>query len=39
LPAIWASATLAIEVSSTTMKVAIEMMATIVHGLRFPATE
>src|SRR5579863_8458372 len=38
-PAIWGSETLATEVSSTTMKVAIEITPTMVHGFRPPATD
>jgi hypothetical protein len=38
-PAIWLKATLAIEVSSTSMKVAIDITTAISHGLRLPAAE
>jgi len=39
LPAMLRSATLAIEVSSTCMKVAIEITTATSHGLRSPAAE
>ena len=35
----WSSATLAMELSSVVMKVAMEITATMLHGLRRPATE
>src|ERR1700685_2471946 len=38
-PAMWFKATLTIAMSSVVMNVAIEMTATIDHGLRPPATE
>ncbi len=39
LPAIWRSDTLAMAVSSTTMKVAIDTTKAISQGLRSPAAE
>ena len=38
-PAIWLSETLAIDVSSTSMNVAMLITATISQGLRLPAAE
>ena len=38
-PAIYSRLTFAIEVSSTSMKVGIEMIATISHGFKPPATD
>ena len=39
LPAIWRNATLAIDVSSTSMKVAIETTTAMSQGLRSPAAD